>query len=181
MRIVGWALECTDPQYVTLPGFKRYNVPKDAAERQRERRARNSTVTDHPLLSRDNHVTRGDGDGEESLNTDVDVKTGADVGALEDFEWDQIREDCKKINKSVPCRSKQDCSLIVKAAVLARTKFSQDWLWDAVEATRLKETDNKPRYFTGVLRSKCEELGFNLNALLKKIEIPGDYFRGVEA
>lgn len=123
-------------------------------------------------------ATEGNGreDGKERSSLDVDVNTGADPDALLDFDWDSIREDCRKVTKSVPSKSKQDASLIVKAVVLSRTRFSANWLWDSVEATRLRDTQNKPKYFHGVLRSKCQDVGLNLNHLLKQIQIPDSYF-----
>jgi len=184
MHRVGW-LERYDGG-IRIPNFDKHNgqtgkqraLTKKRVEKTRAK-CNGPSVTSSVTKS----LPEGEGDGERELIHDVDVKRGADassadVDALEDFEWDGIRADCRKVCQAVGCRSKQDASLIVKAVVLSRTRFSADWLWDSVEAARRKDTDNRPRYFTGVLRSKCKEAGLNLNALLKAIEIPGDYFRG---
>lgn len=61
MSEVGWALESKDKCSVTLPEFKRYNVPLDNAERQAQYRKRsNEKVTTPSLRSRNKSVTRVD-------------------------------------------------------------------------------------------------------------------------
>lgn len=72
----------------------------------------------------------------------------------------------------------QDRSLIEKSARLALLEFGEHWFIDALEATRLAFSRDKPPkgprggYFHGVLKSKCEEMGKgNFNSHLASIEL----------
>jgi len=171
MEEAGWLL--VSDGGLTIPKFDRHNG-KSAKHRALTKNRMKTLRTNGYGPS----VTNASPDEEEEREVFVDVKTkDAGVVALKDFDWESIRDDCRKASQSIPCKLKQDASIVVKAVVLSRTRFSQAWLWDSVEATRLKDTPNKPRYFTGVLRAKCKESGLNLNALLKQIEIPDSYFR----
>lgn len=85
---------------------------------------------------------------------------------------------CNRIAKIVPLskdinQNSKDRSLIFKAVVLSRLVLSEHWLADSLEAVRSHPAAaNKPGYFHGVLKSKCKEMGFNFNRLLKRVVVP---------
>jgi hypothetical protein len=93
-------------------------------------------------------------------------------------EDDQVRNDANKVSEKLGrAKNANDRSLVLKACWLARYRFSENWLWDSVEAVRkAKPRPSKPYgYFHTCLDNHCrEKLKRNFTRELARIIVPDE-------
>lgn len=180
---------------------------ENAAKRQQKRRARDGTEDDvTPDVTHESRPGHGDISYVRRQTSDFishiserhtsDVKrpqeaiqpkrSANDVDALKGLAQEDVGLAVSRFRRTArvvrpsgkdPQRAK-DLDLLAKAAILSVTRFSENWLADATEAVRIQKSNKPPcAYFHGVLRSKSELLGADLNRELAMVVVPDGFIQ----
>jgi hypothetical protein len=91
--------------------------------------------------------------------------------------WEESRRFAAEIKAKLwPARhtplAERDRTMLLKVAYLTKMVFTEEWLGNAVEGTRLKNARRPAAYFKTILAETSKKLGHNLNELLDSITIP---------
>lgn len=149
-------------------------MPENAIQRQRQRQRqvneRSFSASTSSLTSRSSTDKNGRSDVDAHRFELSEEQIGQAV-----IRFERAKRIAKPATKD-PQRA-ADLDLLAKAAILSVTTFSEDWLVDSCEATRLNKKDGPAcRYLHGVLKEKAKLNGFDLNRCLAKTLVPTTFF-----
>jgi len=83
-----------------------------------------------------------------------------------------VHQRARKAAETLRPKNDRDADLIAKAATLASTHFSEDWLEDALEAVRQIRPRNRLAYFHRCLAEAATAAGEDFNRLLATCQVP---------